>query len=554
VGNRVIPAESILSQVRTQRGAAFSGRQAELDRGRVFQLGFFGTVQSQVAPDVEQPNKIVVTFIVVENRVVQAFRFVNATAIKDVDIIPVLTSKIGVVLNNNNVNQDVAAIQKLFNDKGFAVLVPETNLEPDGTLVFTLAEARVSRVELSGLKKTKASLIRRQIRVKTGDIYDAAKIRRDLNRIYDLGFFEDAVPNIADDPNLPGSVIVTYALKEKRTGQLSFGVGFDSRSRISGFATVQDTNLRGSGKRALASIETGSRRNYELSFGNPFIGDKNASYDVSVYSRTLYRQPRLVQQLAGGGVTSNDVSFEEQRTGGRLNFTKPLDYDRNRTFLFGYRNERAKLQQRNSDGSLTPPVTADGNELQSSGTISAFSAGFLRDKRDIRIDPSRGSRQQIIVEKGLNFLGGDTSFTKLDIDLRNYFPLMQGQKATDAPRLVFASRVVAGKSLNQLPAFEQYYIGGSDTVRGYDIDEQFGDNQFYTNLELRYRFQNKIQLVGFVDAGSAFGGNFSSNNKSDALFSFGAGVRLQTPIGPIRLDLGRGSDGVKTHFAIGPTF
>jgi outer membrane protein insertion porin family len=553
VGNRVIPAETVLAQVRTQRGAAFSARQAELDRGRVYQLGFFATVQSQVAPDVEQPDKVVVTFIVVENRVITAFRFTNATSIQPVDILPVLSSKIGVVLNRNTVNQDILAIQKLYSDRGYAVLVPGADIDDDGTLVFTLQEARVSRVELSGLKKTRSSLIRRQIRVKNGDIFDAGKLRRDLNRIFDLGFFEDATFKIDDDPNLPGSVIVTYLLKEKRTGQVSFGVGFDSRSKISGFATVQESNLGGRGRRVLASLETGSRRNYELSYGNPFIGDKNASYDISVYSRTIYREPRLVSQL-GGSTNSNNVSFEEQRTGGRINFTKPLDYDRNRTYLFGYRNEKAKLQQRGDDGDLTDPVTNDGQPLQSSGKISAFSAGFLRDKRDLRSDPSRGSRQQIIVEKGLNFLGGDTSFTKFDLDLRNYVPLIKGEKASDQPKLVFASRFVGGKSLKQLPAFEQYYIGGSDTVRGYDIDEQFGDNQFYTNLELRYRFQNKIQIVGFADAGTAFGGNFSSNEKSNTIFSIGAGLRLQTPIGPIRLDLAKGDQGVKTHFAIGPTF
>ncbi|RYG62798.1 hypothetical protein EON80_22445, partial [bacterium] len=553
VGNRVIPAETVLTQVRTQRGAAFSARQAELDRGRVGQLGFFATVQSQVAPDPEQPNKIIVTFIVVENRVINAFRFEGATMVQTADILPVLTSKIGVVLNTNTVGQDTQAIQKLFTDKGYAGLVTDTRIEDDGTLVYIIQEARVSRVEISGLKKTRSSLIRRQIRVKSGDIFDTSKMRRDLNRLFDLGFFEDVTPRVTDDPNLPGSVIVEYVLKEKRTGQVSFGVGFDSRSRITGFATVQESNLGGRGRRALASIETGARRNYELSYGNPFIGDKNASYDISLYSRTIYREPRLIRQLGGNTDTTN-VSFEEQRTGARINFTKPLDYERNRTFLYGYRNESAKLQQRNSDGDLTEPVTSDGRPLRSSGKISAFSAGFLRDVRDLRMDPSRGSRQQIIVEKGINFLGGDTSFTKLDLDLRNYIPLMKGEKATDQPKLVFASRFVAGKSLKQLPAFEQYYIGGSDTVRGYNIDQQFGDNQFYGNLELRYRFQSKIQVVGFFDAGTAFGGDFSSNAKSNAITSFGAGLRLQTPIGPIRLDLGKGDDGVRTHFAIGPTF
>lgn len=550
VGNRVIPAETILAQVRTQRGAAFSARQAELDRGRIDQLGFFATVQSQVAPDVNDPNRIVVTFIVQENRVVTGFKFLNSSALQETDLVPVLTSKIGVVLNRNNVNQDVTAIQKLYTDRGYAVLVQNAALDESGTLVFTIQEARVSRIEISGLKRTRQSLIRRQIRVKNGDVFDAAKLRRDLNRIYDLSFFDDATFKVDDDPALPGSVIVTYLLKEKRTGQLSFGVGFDSRSKLSVFGTVSQNNIGGTGKRALASVETGSRRNYEVSYGNPFVGNKNSSYDVSAYRRTLYREPSLLKNL--GVDTSSTYSYEERRDGGRLNFTAPLDYDRTRTLLFGYRNERARLFQTDNSGNVTP-VTNAGNTLNSSGTVSALSFGFLRDKRDLRLDPSRGSREQIILEQGFKLLG-DTKFTKLDLDLRRYIPLIRGAKAADQAKLIFAGRAVIGKSLNQLPAFEQYYIGGADTVRGYDTDVQFGDNQFYSNLELRYRFQNKIQVVGFVDAGSAFGGNFSSDSSLNTLFAYGAGVRLQTPIGPVRLDVGIGRDGAKTQFGIGPTF
>jgi outer membrane protein insertion porin family len=120
------------------------------------------------------------------------------------------------------------------------------------------------------------------------------------------------------------------------------------------------------------------------------------------------------------------------------------------------------------------------------------------------------------------------------------------------PKVVFASRFVLGAALNQLPPFEQYYVGGSDTVRGYDSDAEFGDNQIYGNLELRYRFNRQFQIVGFVDAGQAYGGNFSSGGST--LYSAGGGVRVQTPLGPIRLDIGVGKDGAKTHFGIGSTF
>ncbi len=559
VGNRVVPSDTILTQVRTQRASAFASRQVDLDRSRIDQLGFFASVQAQVAPDVNDPQKVVVTYIVVENRVVTGFKFSGNTVVKPEDLQKGLVSKTGVLLNRANVAADVAAIQKTYSDRGFAVLVQNAAQDDTGTISFTLLEARLTDIKLSGLTKTKPALVRKLITTKAGEPFDAAKLRRDLSRMYDTNFFEDATFKIDDDPTVQGGVIATFLLKEKRTGQFGVGLGFDSRSRISGFVSLGETNFRGSGSRLSASLEAGSRRNYELAYGNPFVGPRNGSYDASLYSRTIFRLPRIFQGNGNGNVTSN--SFVEQRQGGRFGLVLPLDNERTRNFIFGIRNESATLRQFTFDNiELTDPndprfVQVQGLPFQGSGTILAPSFGFLRDKRDSRLDPTRGRREQYTIEQGIRGLGGSNGFTKFDVDLRRYIPLTKPKSATELPKVVIAGRVVLGRSLNQLPAFEQYFIGGPDTVRGYQTDEQFGDNQFYGNAELRYRFNRQIQAVLFADAGAAFGGNFSNNaNSSNLLTSIGAGLRLVTPIGPIRLDLGFGKNGPQTHFAIGPTF
>ena len=575
VGSRVVPTDTVLGQVRLQRGAAFSSRQAEVDRARIGQLGFFASVQVQVAPDLADPNKVTVTYIVIENRVITAFKFVGNTALKTEDLIPVVTSKIGTVLNANTVKADVAAIEKAYKDKGFAVQVQSAQQDPDGTLVFGLAEAKISKIEIVGLKKTKESLVRRQIRIKPGDTFNSAKLRQDLNRLYDTNFFDSVEPKPEEDPNQPGGIIVTLVFREKRTGQFSVGVGFDSRSKLSGFFTLSENNLRGAGQRGFASIEVGAQRNFELGTGNPFIGDKNASYDASIYRRSIYRDTRLISRLlttnngtgtgTGTGTANNidlsSVTFEEQRQGGRFNFTRPLDYDRRRTLIFGYRNERARFVQRDNstlfggggNGGTTTPNNVTGTLLDSRGTISAASIGFLHDSRDLRIDPSSGGRESFVVEQAVKFLG-NTTFTKLDVDVRRFIPVIRGEKLGSPARLVLAGRGVVGRSLNQLPTFEQYYIGGTETVRGYNTEQQYGDNQAYANLELRYRFQPRVTGVLFVDSGTAYGGQISTSSSPNFLTSFGVGVRLVSPIGPIRLDYGIGRDGGRTHFGIGSTF
>ena len=551
VGNRVIPLATIQAQIRTARGSAFSARQVEFDQGRIAQIGFFASVQAQVTPDLSDPNKVTLTFIVVENRVVRAVQFAGNTALDAAELSKSVKTQPDRILNFNTIAEDIEAINKAYRDKGFIALVRSAGQTDDGALVFDLLEARVSRIEVKGLKKTRESLVRRQIRTQTGELFNEKNLQRDRNRLFDMNFFQ-APPDVdvQNDPQRPGYVVITLSFVERPTGQFSIGVGFDSRSKISGFLTLQESNFRGTGRRAIASIETGSRRNFEFGFGNPFIGEKNASYDVSIYKRTLFRDIRLFRKL--GADNLNDVTYEEERTGGRFSFTRPLDFDRRRTLVFGYRNESAQATARNRDGDETP-VTIGGEPLDSDGRISAFSLGYLLDSRDLRIDPSTGSRFSFTVEKAVKLLG-DTDFTKLDTDIRRYIPLGSAKVKTGQPQLVLAGRFVGGKSINQLPAFEQYYIGGSDTVRGYDSGQQFGDNQFYGNLELRYRLQNRFQIVGFVDAGTAYGGRFSSGDSADLLFGYGIGARIQSPIGPIRLDIGRGDDGVRTHFAIGPTF
>lgn len=365
-----------------------------------------------------------------------------------------------------------------------------------------------------------------------------------------MGFFEDIVPKITDDPDKPAQAIITFTVKEKRTGQLSLGAGFDNRSRITGFASVAESNFRGTGRSVSASIELGGRRTYELGFADPFVGNKNAGYDISVFNRTVFREPRAVRAVVGnGGTDDKTINYQEQRTGVRGNFTQPLDYDRTRNLLFGLRAESAKLFQTDEQGQIDPISLPES----ASGRVVALSFGFLRDKRDLRIDPSRGGREQLILEKGFSALGGTTNFTKVDLDLRRYIPIIRSAKTGEPPRLIFAGRLVAGRSFGQLPAFEQYFVGGPDTVRGYETDELYGDNQIYSNLELRYRFNRSFQIVGFVDAGKAFGGQFSST-ETRLLKSVGAGIRLRTPIGPVRLDIARGDGGIKTHFGIGPTF
>ena len=425
--------------------------QLQGDLRRIDALGFFVSVQQQVTLNLQDPEKVDVAFVVVENRPVTGFTFVGNTRIPSADLEAILTTKVGTVLNRNTINTDVGKIQELYSTRGLAAQVTESRQTDDGKVVFTLQEARVGRIDVAGLRKTKESLVRKLIRTKKGDAFDQIGLRRDLNAIYDTGLFDDISYKVTDEAATPGAVIVTISVKEKRSGQFSIGLSFDNRSKLGGFVTIGDNNLFGQGKRASASVEVGSQRTFELAFGDSYVGKKLASYDVSVFSRLIYREPRLVS-IVTNQPTNTQFRYQEKRSGLRFNFTSPLNLQRDTSLIFGLRDERAELQQ-------TDATTGTNSQLlNSSGTVFALSGGFLRDKRDLQLDPSRGGRQQVIVEQAFRVLGGTKQFTKIDVDLRQYFPLIGPPKnftkgTLPLPRLVLAGRLVVGRALGTTARF-----------------------------------------------------------------------------------------------------
>ena len=163
-------------------------------------------------PNLQEPDKVDITFVVIENRVVSAFRIEGNKEIPSSQILPVIVSKTGAVLNSKTVDADVKAIQGVYSQRGFAALVTDVKQEDNGTVIYTIQEGVISRIDFDGLRKTSPSLVRGIINSKPGMPFNETKIQQDLNRIYDTGFFEDVTYKVADDPEKPGALIVTITL------------------------------------------------------------------------------------------------------------------------------------------------------------------------------------------------------------------------------------------------------------------------------------------------------------------------------------------------------
>jgi outer membrane protein insertion porin family len=206
-----------------------------------------------------------------------------------------------------------------------------------------------------------------------------------------------------------------------------------------------------------------------------------------------------------------------------------------------------------------------------------FVGGFAvqHDTRDVPLDPAMGGYQSVGFSVGHanltppsapdpsinNAVFGNHSFAKASFEERQFFSLTGKRKKPTDTKTVLATRFLLGASMGTEPFFEQYFVGGAETLRGYREDRYWGKYMFLSSIELRQPMGKSLTGVLFTDFGDAWGGPYANVNISGfhqsgltPHASVGVGIRVRTPLGPIRLDYGIGSEGGQTHFSIGNVF
>jgi outer membrane protein insertion porin family len=274
---------------------------------------------------------------------------------------------------------------------------------------------------------------------------------------------------------------------------------------------------------------------------------------------------RFTNSLFGGNQLPNGATqYFERHTGGTFGFSRPLARD-----ISGSISTRIEAVETSNTSSN------NGNGfIQQDGDVATMSFGLTRDRRDTTIDASRGNYISASIEPGYSnitrvgglianqsYLGWSV-FSKFFIEYRQYMTNGKPRPLDelDAPRKVVAFRARAATIAGPVPFSEQYFAGGSDTVRGYDEDRYWGKTMLITNLEYRYPIQKSFNLIGFVDYGGAWGGYGSVNTFTqfsglNMHLGYGLGIAFKTPLGLIRLDLGINErHTTRTHFQIGPSF
>lgn len=582
-GNQMVGEDRILLMVPFLPGEKVGTTKLLEAEQRVRGMGYFQDVRARTeAVD----GGVRVVFMVAENPPCFDVMFEGVTKLDPDKLRAHFKPLVGDVINFNLVREGVALVEKDYQEAGFPLArVVDLGLLPGGLVKLKVAEGRIAQIIVRGQEETQPHVILRELGTKPGDVVYAPRLRDDLRRVMNLNFFEDVQPKF-EPSNEPESANLIIQIKEKQTGSVNAGAGYNTRDGIVGLFSVKKDNVLGTGRSAAVdfSISQQLRLSGELNFFEPWLDANHTGLGVNVYAR------RFNNFLA---------DFREDRNGGSINFSRPLFGDplfSQTRGTFGLRLEQVGTFDNVFIGGNSKPRYPDGTLItlspDGSDWVSALSAGLMYDTRDFVMNPVEGQFHSITLEPGVVFgkgvgaradalsdTGATGSATPANPTGLGVSPLVRVQgfgtyflplwtPPWSSDRSTLAMHVRAGLTMGpQVPAYERFYSTGPYLIRGYPefvslgsaaaarypINYFQGANVAVGSVEYRFPLVAIAQGVLFADSGLFWD---QTPDLSLLHSGIGAGVRLTTPLGPIRLDYGwNGFDPVgQIHFAIGQKF
>ncbi|MBQ2086524.1 MAG: outer membrane protein assembly factor [Selenomonas sp.] len=513
-------------------GDMFTLKGMNNDREAVYNTGYF----YDLFPTFEKvPEGVVITYHVLENPVLKSINITGNTVIKTADLLKNVTVKDGEILNSRLLQQNIQSIKDVYREEGYILAkVTDINIDKEGNLTLRINEGTLEGYKVKGNTKTKDYVILREMRQKPGEPFNSKKARRSMQRVYNLGFFEDV--NIKMNPGVePNAVVMELDVKEKRTGSFGIGAGYSTADGVIGMVSIGDTNFRGTGDAVSLTFEkSGSEtdaRGYTFSWRHPWIDKKETVGTLRIYNRTY--------QYDDYNTDGNLVeSYMRKYSGGEITLGRPVSEYSTNYLTFRNRDDKYVRHVKNKGQDRSGDTAWQEKNF---GLTRSITFSHVTDTRDNVYNPTTGSRISLTGE--VAGLGGDFNFQKATIEDQRYIKVGHAQ--------VIALRGQYGVGRGEISEFNLYKVGGQNSLRGYREDQFRGTRMALATLEYRFPIVSKVQGALFTDWGSAWYDGFTPK---DLKGSIGVGLALNTPLGPLRLDYGRGKNGGRVHFTVGGTF
>jgi outer membrane protein insertion porin family len=427
----------------------------------------------------------------------------------------------------------------------------------------------IEKIEIKGNTKTKDRVLRRELAVFPGEVYDMVRVKISKSRLEQLGYFEK-VDVQAQDTDVPNRKDMVVGVEEKSTGNFTIGAGYSSVESIVGFVELKQGNFdlfnpptfTGAGQKFQIRASVGTQlQDYEINFTEPWFLGKRLIFNVNLFDKTVNYasvNDQYDEDFAGGTVSlTKDISSLVNLTPQTLRGTVSYTMEEAHVSINSGFSTNATTNYFGAPGGLFAngqiiPQNISTNIYDTRGNyfISKIGTGLAYDTRNNLNLPDRGQRTEVSTEIATS--PGNQDFYKLELKSSWYF---KGFGSNQVLEIGARTGVVStyGDS-SQVPIFERWFLGGLYNLRGYKYqtvgpEDQFGeplggDTFFYGSAEYSIPIIKMVRLAWFYDAGNVFTDPYSFSPGPGRRFltdDAGIGLRIILPIGggtPLRLDYG----------------
>jgi outer membrane protein insertion porin family len=557
IGNTHVKAKALRKEMETKKWWMFSwllgtGRlkddefEDDLDKLREYyrEQGYLDVeiAPDKIAFDYPKPDRLVITIGVEEGRrykigdIAFSGNKLHPTAI----LRRVIRQRSGAIFTPSKLDKDVERLEDFYGHDGYletrAHLIRKPNIETGNIdILYEITESEKFNVEsliIEGNNKTKSTVIIRELVLGPGDVFDTVRMKISKLRLDNTRFFED-VSVTPQDTNIPGRRNLRVAVKEGRTGNLSFGAGFSTLERATIFAEISQGNFdlfnrhsffQGDGQKFRLKLSLGSLSSeIALNFEEPWLFQQQLALGINLF-RTSSEY--------------NSTFYTEVDTGGQIYLRKRL---------FGLLEGRLTYTyQVVSIQNVSPSASPILQALAGDNPVSKVGFQLLRDTRDKIINTTMGNRIEFNTEVAGGYLGGKDNFYSFELRGSQFFPVFEAQ--AQVLSLIARGGVINnyGDSSTVAP-YNRFYLGGPTNLRGYEFREvsprdSFGEvigGKTYGFFSAEYSMDivSPIRFAVFYDAGFVNEGayDFSPVHFTD---NFGFGIRLFVAGSPLSLDFG----------------
>ena len=573
VGNEHLTTQQIKEMLPIKAGEYFSKNKVVQGHKNLIESGLF----RDVTPDVvKTKNGVKIIYNVAENPVINGVNIIGNTVYSTPELMKVIKTQPGQVFNINTLREDRDRIMQKYQDDGYVLTeITDIGLNPNLELEIYLSEGTVRNIEFKKMVtkqkgarrratddvlKTKDYVIQRELEFHKDKIFNSKDYDATVGNLMRLGHFKNVKYESRNVPGDPDGRDIVLLLDEERTAMLQGAISYGSEVGLLGTISIKDTNWQGKGQELGFTFEKSNKdyTSFSIDFYDPWIKDTDRiSWGWSIYKND-YED------------TDSAIFRKNSTIGGKINIGKGLSkYVR---IGLGTKLEYVTEKPEESDfiniggqEYWKPQYTHGKDRVEAKGLndkyyIWSIFPSISYDSRNSYWNPTKGIYAKLQVEVGYaNGYKGDM-FENVTTEFRTYH---RGLFKNN----IFAYRVIGGIQSDSTKEGQRFWVGGGNSLRGYDAGFFKGTQKLVGTIENRTQINDILGFVIFSDIGRAWnyhGRDLTYDHNAEfykqIATTAGVGLRLNTPIGPLRFDFGwpvghkMTNDGMQFYFNMGQSF